>query len=209
MKHIDRRWLWGILLIASGILFMLQNMSLIPSAWSALWGMFFGAAGVVFLYAYLSDRSQWWPLIPGLSLLGLAVLVLGEQFIPSFSGHWGGVIFLGGIAVGFWAVYFTNREMWWAVIPAGVLSTLAVVTVADAYFNDTGFIFFLGLAVTFALVAVLPTPAGRMTWAFIPALVLFLLGIFTSEALMPVFNYIWPVGLIVLGGYFVLRNFRR
>ncbi len=208
MKRVDHRLLWGILLIAAGILFLLQNLSLIPSAWDVIWGVFFGAAGVVFLFAYSSDRSQWWPLIPGLSLLGLAVLILGDQFFSGFTGHWGGAIFLGGIAVGFWAVYAVNQEMWWAVIPAGVLTTLAVITVADAFVADSGFMLFLGLAATFALVGILPNPTGRMTWAFIPALVLFLLGILTSQILMPVFDYIWPVGLIVLGGYFILRNLR-
>ena len=37
---------------------------------------------------------------------------------------------------------------------------------------------FWGMAATFVLLAILPTMEGRMYWAFIPAVVLFLLGAF-------------------------------
>ncbi len=208
MKLFDHRILWGGLLILAGGLFMLQNLNIIPSAWGVIWGLFFGIAGAVFLYAFVSDRSQWWTVIPGVTLLGLMVLVLADQFFPSFENLWGGGIFLGGIGLSFWVVYLINREAWWAIIPAGVLTTLAAVATLDEFIDDAGWLFFLGLSLTFALVGVLPTSQGRMTWAFIPAGVLLILGLFTAEPLYPLINYIWPVALIILGGYFILRNIR-
>ncbi len=205
---INQRFLWGGLLILAGGLFLFQNLGLIPSAWSVIWALFFAAAGCVFLYAYLTDRSQWWPLIPGISLLGLAALIFIDQLLPGIDGSWSGSIFLGGIALAFWLVFITHRQNWWALIPAGVLSTLAAITLLDSFVDDTGFMFFLGLGLTFALVGAIPTPAGRMSWAFIPAVVLIILAIFTSPTLLPLINYIWPVALILLGGYFIIRNLR-
>ena len=208
MKLLENRALWGALLIIAGGLFMLQNLDLIPSAWGMIWGIFFGLAGGVFLYIFLSDRTQWWPVIPGITLLGLMVLIVADQFFPRFENIWGGSIFLGGIALSFWIVYLVNRETWWAIIPAGVLSTLAAVAVLDEFMDDAGWIFFIGLGLTFILVGVLPTSHGQMTWAFIPGGILLLLGLFTATPLYSAINYIWPVALILLGGYFVVRNFR-
>ncbi|MBL7162646.1 MAG: hypothetical protein ISS57_08575 [Anaerolineales bacterium] len=208
MKRFDHRILWGSLLILAGVLFMLQNLKIIPSAWGIIWGLFFGLAGGVFLYAFMTDRTQWWPVIPGITLLGLMVLVLADQFFPNFENMWGGSIFLGGIGLSFWVVYLVNREAWWAVIPAGVLTTLATIAILDSFVADSEWVFFIGLGLTFALVGILPTSQGRMTWAFIPAGVLLLLGLFTATPLVPLINYLWPVALILLGGYFIVRNIR-
>jgi len=107
------------------------------------------------------------------------------------------------------AVYATNRENWWAIIPAGVMVTLAVVSFLDQFFAgfETGGIFFLGLGLTFGLVAILPGPRGEMRWAFIPAGVLFLIGLVLLAALTSLVNYIWPVALILVGLYFIFRTF--
>ena len=80
MKRFDMRILWGGLLIAAGGLFLLQEFGLIPSAWGVIWGLAFGVAGCVFLYAFLTDRTQWWTLIPGFALLSLGALILVEDF---------------------------------------------------------------------------------------------------------------------------------
>jgi len=207
MKRFDMRILWGGLLIAAGGLFLLQEFGLIPDAWGVIWGLAFGIAGCVFLYAFFSDRTQWWTLIPGFSLLSLAAIILVEDFFPGID--WVGAIFLGGIGLSFWVIYFLNREHWWAVIPGGVLVTLALVAGIDPFVDGdfSGGIFMLGLGATFALVGVLPTHQGRMKWAFIPAIILGIIGFFLLSPFMPLLEYIWPVALILLGLFFVFRNF--
>ena len=209
MKKFDMRILWGALLIAGGALFLLQELNLVTSAWELIMAALFAVAGVVFLVSYWTDRSQWWPLIPGLGLLSLGALILVDSLFPGIP--WTGAIFLGGIGAAFWLVYLLNRENWWAVIPGGVLVTLAVVAGVDPFVGGDagGGIFFLGLGLTFVLVGLLPSSQGPMRWAFIPAAVLLLMGVFLLTPLTPVLNYIWPVALIVLGLYFILRNMRK
>jgi hypothetical protein len=208
MKRFDIRILWGLLLICAGALFMLQELNLIPSAWDLVWALLFGIAGCVFIFAFWTNRTQWWPLIPGLGLLSLGLLMVLEEFLPG--SDWLGAIFLGGIGLSFWLIYAIRPENWWAVIPGGVLVTLAIVAGIDPYVGgDTGGgIFMLGLGLTFGLLALLPTSQGRMKWAFIPAAILLVIGIFIMSPFLPLLNYIWPLALIALGGYFILRNFR-
>ena len=208
MKKFDLRILWGGLLILAGGLFLLQELNLIPSAWDLIWVFLFGIAGSVFIYAFLSDRSQWWPLIPGLGLLSLAAVIFVEELFPGVD--WAGAIFLAGIGISFWLIYFLNRNHWWAIIPGGVLVTLAVVAGIEDYVSGDadGGIFMLGLGLTFALVGIIPTPEGRMKWAFIPAVILMIIGVFMVTPLLPLLNYVWPAALILAGGYLIVRNFR-
>lgn len=73
---------------------------------------------------------------------------------------------------------------------------------------ETGGIFFLGLGLTFLLVAIIPTPEGQMRWALIPAVILLVMGLLLTAALTQLINFIWPLALILLGLFLVLRAFR-
>jgi len=207
MNKFNLRILFGGLLIMVGVLFLLQQLNFIPDSWDLIWALVFGVAGVAFLYAFWSDRSQWWPLIPGIGLISLSVLMVVEEFLPG--SDWVGAIFLGGIGISFWVIYALRRENWWAVIPGGVLVTLAIVAGVDPYVSGDfgGGIFMIGLGLTFAIVGVLQTQHGPMKWAFIPAGVLFLIGIFLISPMMPLFRYLWPSVLILAGVFFIVRNF--
>jgi hypothetical protein len=206
MKKFDLRILWGSLLIIGGALILLQELKIIPSAWGIIWALIFGVAGFVFLYAYWQDRSHWWPLIPGLGLISLGALIFLDEYLPG--AHWTGAIFLGGIGLAFLWIYILNRENWWAIIPAGVLLTLSLVVILEPYLKGEadGGIFMVGLGSTFLILGLLPTSQGRMKWSFIPAAVLLIIGVVLLSSAAQVFNYIWPVALILLGGYFIVRN---
>ncbi len=214
IKRFDPRVAWGVLLLAAGILALLQNFNVLPGALNLLWTVLMGGAGLFFLYVYLADRANWWALIPGIILLDLAVVVALSLTRLALLEDWAGPLVLGGIGLSFWAVYLARREHWWAIIPGGVLFTLAAVAGMDTVFQrmerrvDTGGVFFVGLGLTFALVGLLPTPRGRMRWAFIPALVLVIMGLFIFAAAEQLLNYLWPVALILFGLYLVFRTFR-
>ena len=190
----------GFILAALGVLILL------PDSLDELGGaVFLGGVAVSFWYVYLTDRVQrWWAIIPGGVLTALSLLIVASAFFEGYSG----AIVLGGIGLTFFIVYLTNPvERWWALIPGGVLATLAGVTIAAEKFGgfQTGGFFFLGLALTFLLVAVL----ARMQWAYWPALVLGIMGFLGLVSLLNVANYIWAVALIAGGGYLIFRYFTR
>jgi hypothetical protein len=206
MKLLSSRITWGVLLILGGLLFLLQNLEVIVIG-NLIWGIVFALGGFVFLSVYVSNREHWWALIPGFVLLSLASVVTLGFLFPELEGRLGGSLFLGGIGLAFWLVYLTDRRNWWAVIPGGVLFTLAVVSGLDTVMADTGGIFFLGLGLTFALVAILPTPDGRMRWALIPAGILSLMGILIIAAAGDMINIVLPLFLILLGVFLLFRTF--
>jgi len=92
-----------------------------------------------------------------------------------------------------------------------VLFTLAAVSALEDTLGDEsgGGVFFIGLALTFLLVALLVKPRESAWWAYIPAGVLFVLGVFLIGPLQTVFNYIWPAALILAGGILLIWNLRK
>jgi hypothetical protein len=114
-----------------------------------------------------------------------------------------GPLFLASIGVGFALVYLATPQNWWAIIPAGVMTTLALVAGVDELrlvSFDTGGLFFIGLGVTFLVVGLLPAEHGAWTrWAFIPAAVLIVIGVLISTSFEPGIAYLWPAALIVGG----------
>ena len=207
MKWLKSRILWGSLLVIFGILVLLENIGMV-SLGAVTAAILISLGGIFFISLFLEARERWWALIPGITLLGVAIIILMSEFFPGLADNWSGMVILGGIGLSFLVIYLTDRRQWWAIIPAGVMITLGVVAgLSDTYGIDGGAIFFLGLSLTFAFLALTPTKDGKMRWAWIPALILFLIsGIVFSQA-MPWFQYFWPSALIIVGGYLIVKNF--
>ena len=201
MKRFDYRILIGAVLILGGTLMLLDKANILKGASDYFWAGVLAVGAAIFLYIFFSDRNKWWAAIPGFTLAGMAASSLLLDRIG-----WGGLAFLGGIGLGFWAIYLSGRERWWAIIPGGVLLTLGVTSVmSDAYGAfDSGGVFFVGLGLTFVLVALL----AKMKWAFIPAAVLLLLGFFLGTPFVGVMEYIWIGVLLVAGVVLVVSAFR-
>jgi hypothetical protein len=162
----------------------------------------------VFLWIYFTKVEQWWAVIPGLALFGL-VLVALEDLLNIFPGaSWTGAVFLGSAGLAFWLVYLRRREQWWAIIPGGVLVTLALVAGLDSLAVWTEGIFFLGLSATFALVAVLPNQTHDTKWAFIPAGILFILAFTLFAPMQSVLQIVLPLALVGLGIYLLIRTLK-
>lgn len=209
MKILASRIFWGMVLILGGVLFLLQNLGIFQGG-DLFWGVCLGIAGLLFLGVFVGDRQQWWALIPGIVLLAVGSLILLTSFVPGFNEILGGMVILGGIGLSFLLVYLANRANWWALIPGGVMITLAAVAGLEGVISESalGGIFFLGFGLTFAIVGVVPTPSGKMKWAWIPAIILVLFGLllfFTAENLMV---YFLPVALLLAGGVLIWRAIR-
>jgi hypothetical protein len=216
-KEVTMRKYWfravgGILLIAAGVFQLLDWFEIIPNnILSYIWLVLFLASGVIFVVAYFTDRRHWWALIPGFTLIGLGITISSSLLFADAIGDLGGSIFLGSIALGFWLIFALHREHWWAGIPAGVLTTLAVVAGTDQLMRglDGGAVFFLGLGLTFLLLFIVPSPRGRMTWPLIPAVILVIMGVLIGTNYVVALNYIGAIALIGLGGYLLVRSLMR
>ncbi|MBX3011570.1 MAG: hypothetical protein KF832_08675 [Caldilineaceae bacterium] len=207
----NKAGLWGLLLIGAGLFFLLQNLGWFGWLSDFIWVGIFSGGGLIFLYFFLSRRQdQWWAAIPGFTLLGLATVIFLDNLGPAFLAPFSGSVFLGSIGLGFMMVYLANPQLWWAIIPGGVMATLAVVAGADqlGFLGfDTGGLFFLGLGGTFLVLALLSQRNGeQQSWAFIPAAVLLTMGILIGTHWMIFASTLWPLALILAGGYWIWRS---
>ncbi|SFN62476.1 hypothetical protein [Mycetocola miduiensis] len=211
-----RQWtiqiILGLLVLAAGVLLLVETV-LSDQVPGLLWAGLLAAGSAAFWYAYFAHRSWWWSAIPAGALLGAAIAPVME-LDPDGAGQWTEVPFLAAVSTGFWAVYLQDHRRWWAVIPGGALLTLAVVSgVTDAVGGQgTGAILLLGLAVTFVLVAMLPSGSSRRRWAWIVAAALAavaLVVVLQTAELLIVLNYLWPVAVIGGGAYLVWSAWRR
>jgi hypothetical protein len=204
--------LWGLVLIALGSFFFLQATGILGVLSSLVWTLIFAAGASVFLYLFLTGlHERWWAAIPGFTLMGLAAVIFYDNFAPPFFSDIGGAIFLGSIGLGFLAIFFTNRHLWWAVIPGGALMSLAGVVVASQFGDwiNPGSVLFIGLGLTFALLGLLSTYLNtNLRWAYIPAAVMLVLGLLVVTPFAGAANYVWALALIGVGAYLVLRQRR-
>ncbi len=200
MRRFSPRLLIGVLLILGGILALAQSMGLLKNATDLFFGGIFLLAGLVFLSMIVG--GNWWAVFPGAALAGIGLTIL----LPQSLDYAAGLVFLGCLALAFWYVYLSNRaEMWWSLIPAGVLSTLAIVSVLPERIGafGTGGVFLLGLALTFLLLALV----AHMQWAYWPAGVLGVIGAITFISQSDLSSYVWALILIGAGVVFLFRYF--
>jgi hypothetical protein len=224
MKNTKGYIVLGIVLIGLGVLALLQNLGvlnlldLLPYITidagdvfgTLLVTLLFAGVGLIFLVVFVVNlHRNWWAVIPGFTLMGLAALIaFGNRM-----GEAGAGMFLGAIGLSFLVIYLVRREFWWAIIPAGVLLTLAVMIPVISAFPGAPMLgpalLFFGLAFTFLLVYLLPAEEERRTWALWPAGVLAVIGVMLLLSLGNLLNILWAVALIVGGGYLMLRAFRK
>ena len=197
----------GLLLVALGVVFLLQNFGVLSGIANLVWVVLFGLGGLAFLWVFITNNEQWWAWIPGFTLLGLAGLIgFGDRL-----GEWAAALFLAAIGLSFWLIYAVRRDFWWAIIPGGALFSVALlVALSDVMKGEAAVgVFFLGLAATFGLVSQVSTPEGKMKWALIPAAVLAIMGALFLLTLGGLMNYVWAVALILGGAFLIWRTLAR
>ena len=203
MKQNAWRIILGVVLVLLGALALLQNFANFTfegTWWGLVFALIFAGVGVGFLTTLFADRkANWWAAIPGLTLIGLGVLIAlavlnvkPDELLPA--------IFLGSIGASFWVVYFSDRARWWAIIPGGVLVSLAVMLLFTNAGDWVAAVFLGGMAITFGLVALLNAPNERpRTWAWWPAGVLAVVAVIIATSAGPLPGIIWPILLIGAG----------
>ncbi|GIV67311.1 hypothetical protein [Caldilinea sp.] len=207
----NKQMLWGALLILLGVLFLLQATGILGALGDLFWTLAFTAAGGVFLYTFLTAvQERWWAAIPGFTLLGLAATIFYGRFGPPMLAGVSGALFLGSIGLGFLAVFITNPRQWWAIIPGGVLVSLAGVAALDAMrigVLNPASVLFVGLGATFGVLGLMSGYLNQnLRWAYIPAAILLLMGLVVVTPFVGALAWVWPLALIVVGAYLILRR---
>jgi len=139
-----------------------------------LWGLVLVAAGALLLLGSLDIVVFPWHVLAGPAVLGIPGLIFAQVFVG-------------------------NRDQWWAIIPGGVLLTLAAIAFIDGLLPglDTGWLFFLGLAITFGLVW--RETGHAQQWARVVAVVcLALSGVTLFGSLL---RFVIPLALLGAGVY--------
>ncbi len=200
----------GILLVFFGVLSLLQNIGVLSFLSALVWAVAFGAGGAVFLYFFLKNDANWWASIPAGALLGIAMTIGAEELLPWLPDGFTGAIFPGMLGLGFLAIVLMNRSRWWALIPGGALLSVAATAALSDMLPDqaVGGVLFLGLAATFAILALLRATSG-MRWMFIPATVLGVMGVLLMTSAAHLAGVLWPLVLIGIGIALLFGNRHR
>ena len=200
---------FGLFLVVAGALLLLQQFLHFPFGGLFI-ALLFVAAGCVFLFYLIKRRENWWLVFPGYALVTIGIIIAFSKLLPKSEQHYGGMIFFAGLALAFLTVFLLNQTYWWAIIPAGVLTTLGAIVGLQLGGLASGGLLFLGIGVTFAVLGFMPIGRAEK-WPWIPAGICLLLGLIllvSSGALVnSVLGWIWAIGLILVGGYFILRTF--
>jgi hypothetical protein len=204
----------SVLLIGFGVVILLANLGVLPfdiDSQSWFWALVFAAAGVGFLAVFLNDaRENWWAVIPSFTFFGLAVVV-GDFFPPPYEELSPG-IFMGMIALSFWVIFIMMRDQWWAIIPAGVLTSVAAIIVVSGFNEESDLVpvvLFAGIALTFLGVYLRPVEGQRQTWALFPAGIMGALALLILVGMSDLTQLIVPAALIVVGLVIIFRAVLR
>jgi len=203
-----RNW-WA--LIPGGIMLFLAVVSLLVDTVGGEWigAMFLLLIGLVFLAVFLTNRTRIWALIVAyvFGVLSIAPMLAAGGSLAAYFGS----VFLFGVALPFYILYFRSADNWWAIIPAGALTSVGVVaTVAIAGLINDGTsggyanAFLMGgLAATFAVLWL----RHSKDWARIVTIILAVLAV-ASVFFVSYYEIFWPVAIILGGLYLFISALR-
>ena len=199
-KPVNSNWIWGAALIILGALFLLNQV--IPGLGGMIWATVTAGIGLAFFAVYLSNRQNWWALIPAYvfwAVTGLLVMIT-----IGFAGAWIPTYVLLAIAAPFYYVYGHDTRNWWALIPAYTLTAIgAMVFLIEAHV-------LVDLLIPAYVMFAIAVPFGyvyahdrRNWWALIPGGIMAALGI---AFMVAGFAYLIPVVLIAAGIFVLVRQ---
>jgi hypothetical protein len=200
----DRSRNWWALIPGGVMIFLALTTLLVDSTAGDEWvgALFLFMIALSFLMVYLNNRTRTWALI-----VAYATAILGIAPLMSTGGRdaeYYGPIFLFAIALPFFIVYFRSVENWWAVIPAGVLTTISIIAALSIsgifrFEWEEAFMTALlmaGLAATFAVLWL----RHDRSWAKVVTFALAALAV-ASFFFINYQQIFWPVAIILAGIY--------
>ena len=204
-----RNW-WA--LIPGGVMLFLALTTLLVDNVGGEWvgAMFLLMFALAFLAVYLSNRTRTWALLVAyiFGVLSVAPMLAAFGDVAAYFG----TVFLLAVALPFFVLYFRSAEYWWAIIPAGVMTILAVIATLGiaGWINDAtsgGYVNAFMMAGLAAIFAVLWLRHDR-PWAKAVALVLGALAV-TSVFFVSYYEIFWPIAIILGGIYLFYTALRK
>ncbi len=197
---------WGIALLLGGLLILLFNFGVFDVLRPGLEYIIAGLAtalGLGFVGYYAYNRAQWWPVLPGLTFLGVAAMIYLSTQPGIRNETLTSVLFLA-LAIAFAIVYVANPHNWWAVIPGGILLVIGFIILLTPHLtvNQLGILLFVGIGLVFFLVYLLGPVKREVWWALIPGTALIVSGLFIyvlTEGREQLVAKLWPL-MLILGG---------
>jgi hypothetical protein len=198
-----RNW-WA--LIPGGVMLFLGMVTLLVDSVGGEWigAMVLLLIGLTFLFVYLNNRTRTWALFVAyvFGVLSIAPMLASGGDLAAYFGP----VFLLSIALPFFLLYFRSLENWWAIIPAGSITVVAIIAalaIAGLIQNqdEGGYASALlmgGLAATFAVVWL----RHSKPWAKVVTIVLAALAV-GSVFFVSYYEILWPMA-IILGGIYLL-----
>jgi hypothetical protein len=175
MRRNIANYIWGILLILAGALFLAQTLGYFDWLTTQAWVWICTGFSLAFLAAYfISGVGNWGWLFPALISGGIALSL--TLMLGGVDGALIGVPILAGIGLPFLVAFLVDRRQnWWALIPVWVFAVLVVVTLLSerAPGELVGAVIMFSIALPFLVVYL--TDRTRW-WALIPAFVLAAVG---------------------------------
>lgn len=204
-----RHW-WA--LIPAGVMLFLALIVLLSNTVRGEWigSLFLFAIALSFFVVYLNNRTRTWALLVAyiMGVLSIApVMASGGGDTAAYFG----AVFLFAVALPFFILYFRSADNWWAIIPAGVMTTLPIIAglaIAGVIRDESqggyanAFLMF-GLAVTFAVVWL----RHAKVWAKVVTIVLAALAA-ASVFFASYTEIFWPVAIILVGTYLLFTAMR-
>jgi len=204
-----RNW-WA--LIPGGVMLFLAMTTLLVDNVGGEWvgSLFLFLIALSFFVVYLNNHTRTWALLVAYIMFVLSIAPAMAYGGGDTAAYFGSV-FLFAIALPFFILYFRSAENWWAIIPAGVMTTLSVIAglaIAGLIRNENqgGYAnaFLMGgLAVTFAVVWL----RHAKDWAKVVTIVLAALAV-ASVFFASYTEIFWPIAIILAGGYLLFTAMR-
>lgn len=199
--------IWGGMLIILGLLLLLDNLDVLGDWDAPVWSLILAAFGLFFLVLYGVDRTQWWALIPGLVILGIAAAVfLAEQDLVE--GYIVATIILTGVSLPFLLIFVSDRQHWWALIPAltmaGVAAGVFLEGIGAIGGEAVGGFVVGGISLGFVSIYLIDR---QQWWALIPGGIMGVVAFFLLLATAA--DLVFPAALILLGLLLLRSNLGR
>jgi hypothetical protein len=203
-----RNW-WAV--IPGGVMLFIGLTTLLVDSVRGEWigALFLFLIALSFLAVYLNDRGRVWALLVAyiIGVLSIAPMLASGGETAAYYGP----IFLFAVALPFFILYFRSVDNWWAIIPAGAVTTTAIVAalaIAGLIRNENegGFanaIIMGGLAATFAVVWL----RHEKQWARIATIILLVLAV-GSVFFTTYMQVVGPLLIIIAGVYLFLTALR-